>query len=268
MTVLKKQSIERLLVLACLAGEDREMLDGDYRPVDIIAGNYDARTDVTGNNEVSELARSFNRMSERLQMTLAELREHKEQLELRIQQRTLELEAANRKLEALSRSDGLTGLGNRRHLDEVLETEWRRATRLGLPVSFVLLDVDHFKPFNDHYGHQAGDGCLIRIGAALADYAQRAGELAARYGGEEFAIVLPGSSAVEAAALAEAVRQSILKLGIPHAKAPTGVVTVSLGVATRIPGPSDMPIGLISEADKALYRAKEEGRNRVMAVEG
>jgi diguanylate cyclase (GGDEF)-like protein len=230
---------------------------------EIIAGNYDARAEVTGSNEVSELARSFNRMSERLQLTLGELREHKERLEERVSQRTMELEAVNKTLAVLSISDGLTGLANRRHLDEVLEREWRRAIRASQPISFILLDVDHFKAFNDHYGHQAGDDCLIRIAAVLADHVQRASELAARYGGEEFAIILPETTAADAAALADTVRQAVLRLAIPHEMSSSGVVTISLGVFTRVPNAREGVSTLIAEADKALYRAKLAGRNRL-----
>lgn len=230
---------------------------------DIIGGNYQARADVSGNNEVSELARAFNLMGEHVLKLLGDLGEHNARLEERVRDRTAALEAANQKLALLSTSDGLTGLANRRQLDHVLDVEWRRAVRHAGPIALVMVDVDHFKHFNDHYGHQEGDECLRQIASVLAHHAQRSGELAARYGGEEFAIVLPGADADEAGALAEEVRRAIVGLAMPHVMSEFAVVTVSLGVASVIPDGSEGVSGLIAAADRALYRAKAAGRNRV-----
>ncbi len=233
---------------------------------EIIAGNYDARADESGSEEIITLARSFNRMAMRLHLTLGELREQQTHLEERVHARTAELEAVNRQLAILSMSDGLTGLANRRHLDEVLDAEWRRAGRQKQPLTLVMADVDHFKSFNDHYGHLEGDECLRRVGAVLVAQTRRAGELAARYGGEEFAIVLPGAELTEALAWAEETLLAVAELAIPHAGSEFGIVTLSLGLASLLPDCSADVSHLITEADKALYRAKAEGRNRVVMM--
>ncbi|MEW6125341.1 MAG: sensor domain-containing diguanylate cyclase [Pseudomonadota bacterium] len=175
-----------------------------------------------------------------------------------------ERKLAEERVEAMAYVDGLTGIANRRHFDGFLEQEWRRASRSGTPLALVMLDIDHFKPFNDHYGHQAGDDCLRRIGSALQDFAQRAGDLAARYGGEEFALVLANTELEPAARIAEEVRAAVLALGIPHAHSPVDrVLTVSLGVASMRPNKEAAPERLIKMADQALYAAKKAGRNRV-----
>ncbi len=177
------------------------------------------------------------------------------------------LEEANRTLQRLSATDGLTGIANRRHLDERLEQEWRRAMRDALPVAFVMADVDDFKAFNDRYGHQDGDDCLIRVAEAVATHAGRPAELAARYGGEEFALLLPGVDLQAAKNLAERLRDAVETLGIPHASSRAGSrVTLSLGVACLIPGRGSSPSALIAEADRALFAAKAGGRNRVVAA--
>ncbi|MGI4846461.1 MAG: diguanylate cyclase [Janthinobacterium lividum] len=185
-------------------------------------------------------------------------------LEQRVAERTAQLEEANRKLATLSITDGLTGLANRRRFDEYLRSESARAARAGQPLAVIMLDVDYFKKFNDRYGHQAGDACLIRVADALAAGTRRSGDLAARYGGEEFSIVLPDTSAGQAHAIGEALRGAIEALDIAHAGAATGRVTISVGVAIRAPQEAGDPDTLMRRADLALYRAKEAGRNRVV----
>jgi diguanylate cyclase (GGDEF)-like protein len=231
----------------------------------IMGGDYGTRAAEGGPAEIAELAGSFNKMLERLKFTLMELHDHERDLEARIRERTAELEEANRQLETLSLSDALTGLGNRRQLDQALAAEWRRAIRQGQALAFVLIDVDHFKAYNDRYGHPAGDVCLRQVGQTLARFAQRAGELAARYGGEEFAILLPATGAAEARHLAEAIRRAICDLAIAHEAAPSGLVTVSQGVAVLIPSEGQDAADLVRLADQALYQAKALGRNRVVA---
>lgn len=170
---------------------------------------------------------------------------------------------ANQALERLACMDGLTGLSNRRHMDSIAAQEWRRAQRDGRPLSFVLLDVDHFKRFNDRYGHPDGDQCLRRVGERLRAVARRPGDLTARYGGEEFALVLPSTSLAGATMLANEVRLAVRALAIPHADSAHGIVTVSVGVATIVPS-ADQEVGtVIAAADAALYRAKAAGRDRV-----
>lgn len=185
-------------------------------------------------------------------------------LEEKVRLRTLELEAANRKLEDLSNTDALTGLANRRRFDTVWELEWQRALRQGFALAVAMIDVDHFKDYNDHYGHQAGDDCLRRLAQVLAAASQRSGELAARYGGEEFVIVLPAVNAEDAMANAERIRSAVQALNIVNAvDIPAGMLTVSIGVACRVPTAYDSPASLLRAADAALYEAKRQGRNRV-----
>ena len=169
----------------------------------------------------------------------------------------------------LATLDGLTGIANRRSLDETLEREWRRCARAELPLSMLLIDVDRFKALNDTQGHQQGDECLRRIGAVLGAAVRRASDLAARYGGEEFVLLLPETDAVGAAAVAERVRAEVEALALPHPSAGLagGVVTVSVGGATLWPMPSEEASGprrLVSMADQCLYEAKRTGRNRTM----
>jgi len=190
-----------------------------------------------------------------------------EQLEQSVRERTADLEAANHQLAALSSTDALTGLANRRRFDEVWEAEWQRAARLGLPLALALIDVDNFKAYNDHYGHQAGDVCLRQVAGILAAEARRSGEVVARYGGEEFVLVLPGASAAEARTVAERIRAAVEGRGMQHDHSPVaGVVTVSIGVASARVQRAEQAEALLKEADVALYHAKNQGRNRVMTA--
>ena len=171
---------------------------------------------------------------------------------------------------AMAMTDGLTGLSNRRAFDAELERQWTNVLEESSQVSLVLLDIDHFKKFNDEYGHLAGDDCLRVVGAAVKS-AVRSADVVARYGGEEIAIILPATDPSEAAVVAEAVRNAIENLNIPHAGNPEGggKVTASLGIATalaRAGGAIRMPESLLLSADKALYMAKSEGRNCVRKV--
>jgi diguanylate cyclase (GGDEF)-like protein len=163
-------------------------------------------------------------------------------------------------------SDGLTGIANRRHFDVAIEKEMRRAMRTDSPLSLLMIDIDHFKDYNDHYGHQQGDDCLIRVAAELAAMLQRPTDLLARYGGEEFAAILPDTDAAQALGMAEAIRQRAADLRIPHARTGNDVkhITVSIGVATQQPQQQLAISALIGAADRALYLAKRAGRNRVM----
>jgi diguanylate cyclase (GGDEF)-like protein len=180
-----------------------------------------------------------------------------------------DLASANRELEKLSRQDGLTGIANRRYFDSYLVTEVRRAAREKAPVSLILSDVDHFKAFNDCYGHQAGDDCLRRVAAALSSAGRRPADLAARYGGEEFAIVLPGTVLEGAVDVAQAVSRVIDGLAIPHARSAVDqTVTLSQGVVSLIPEKESASEDLIQRADQALYMAKQQGRNRYVVFGG
>lgn len=180
----------------------------------------------------------------------------------------LALRLRTQQLLRLASVDGLTGLANRRAFDQTLALEWRRARRNHTPLSLVMIDIDYFKPFNDRYGHQAGDDCLRDVAVSLGQAAERPGELVARYGGEEFAVILPFCAAEAGLALAEKMRQRVAGLALPHEKSPiAGHVTISAGVATL---DGDMPTealpdeaSLIQAADRALYTAKAGGRDRV-----
>ena len=178
------------------------------------------------------------------------------------------LEASNVVLRQLSTQDGLTGLPNRRHLDDILEREWRRCQRSGKVMSLILIDIDGFKLYNDHYGHQGGDDCLRMVAQALKAGMMRGGDTAARYGGEEFAIILPETDSQGAAAVGERLREKVEDLRLSHEKSPcSDHVTISVGVATSMPSLKTSIAGLIQEADRALYQAKRNGRNRVVTKE-
>lgn len=202
--------------------------------------------------------------AEQLRLRVA-LAQANTELEDKVQQRTQALEEVNHQLEVLSVTDALTRLANRRRFDAVWLDEWQRALRQATPLAVIMLDVDHFKAYNDHYGHQQGDECLRRVGEVLLTTVRRAGELVARYGGEEFVVVLPGTSVIHAMAVAESIRANIQAAGIAHAHSGVAaVVTVSLGVAVGIPTQGDVRDALVHAADAALYRAKDQGRNRVV----
>ncbi|TSE30674.1 diguanylate cyclase domain-containing protein [Tepidimonas charontis] len=172
-------------------------------------------------------------------------------------------------LRALAFIDGLTGVANRRHFDERLALEWGRAQRLGTPLSLILADVDHFKAYNDHYGHQAGDAVLRHVAQTLRAHVRRPADMVARYGGEEFACLLPDTPLADAQALAERMQQAVRDLAIPHRDSRTApVVTASFGVAAR-EGPAlrgAHPALLLGLADAQLYEAKHQGRARVCAA--
>lgn len=178
-----------------------------------------------------------------------------------------ELEQANTKLAALSVTDALTGLANRRRFDELLVAEWSRATRHRHAFAVIMLDIDYFKQFNDHYGHQAGDACLIKVAAVLQTCGRRAGDVAARYGGEEFVMIVTDTDPASVARFAESVRESIAALQIPHADSPCGVVTVSMGTAAVRSTQGGNPAAVLKLADDMLYEAKRQGRNRVASIE-
>lgn len=171
------------------------------------------------------------------------------------------------KLAALATSDGLTGLANRRHFDERLHAEWTRAKRDGSPLSLLLIDVDHFKKFNDRYGHQAGDRCLRAIARVLSEQIRRPTDLAARYGGEEFALLLPNTDAEGCRQVGEKARAAFHQLGMLHeANGPSRSVTASFGGATIEPAQhtTEAASTLVEAADNALYAAKEHGRDRLV----
>ena len=169
------------------------------------------------------------------------------------------------RLARMSREDALTGIANRRSFDETLTHEWRRSARTSSPLALVMVDVDFFKQYNDRYGHGAGDICLKRIAGVMASAVRRPSDLAARYGGEEFAALLADTPLDGASRIAEIVRTGVDRLAIPHDASPAGRVTVSCGVGVVVPQADMAPTELIGAADRKLYAAKAEGRNRVAA---
>lgn len=195
---------------------------------------------------------------------VATLKETEKVLEQRVAERTEQLERANHRLSSLSITDGLTGIANRRRFDEALADEWKRMERLGQPLALAMIDIDWFKKYNDHYGHQAGDACLVTVAAVLAANIGRTGDLVARYGGEEFVFIAPGVEGSNALAMAQKVCDAISAASMPHEKSLFSRVTVSVGVASIVPTVETRPESLLKLADGALYQAKGAGRNRAM----
>ncbi len=192
-------------------------------------------------------------------------------LERRVIERTAELQKsnealviANQKLEVYSQTDGLLGIANRKYFDTRLKEEWSRAMREHTPLGVLMIDVDFFKNYNDHYGHQAGDACLQAVAKAASGSMVRASDLLARYGGEEFVVLLPGTSLQGAQKVALGICAAVSALNIPHATSSVADhVTVSVGAASVLPGHDTSAAGAVEAADQALYAAKQQGRNRV-----
>jgi diguanylate cyclase (GGDEF)-like protein len=194
---------------------------------------------------------------------IGQLQESERTLEQRVNDRTEQLEASNQKLQILSNTDGLTGVSNRRHFDLTLQSEFNRARRSMEPLTIALIDIDWFKKYNDHYGHQMGDDCLKQVTLAIAGCVGRAGDTVARYGGEEFVFIASNTDDAAAETIAWKLCEAVRRLQLPHEASPLGHVSISIGVATCVPTEGLLPAQLLSAADKALYRAKGQGRNRV-----
>lgn len=235
--------------------------------------------------EIRALFGEFNALLRRLDLSYGQLRESLEEANLLrrrmehvlderdaiisqrtadLQSRTAQLERANAALQRVATEDALTGVANRRAFDEFLALVWRLSLREHVPVSLILIDIDRFKSYNDHLGHQAGDDCLRQVAHALRGQAKRPLDLAARYGGEEFAIVLGRTDLAEAVDIAQMVRRAVETMRIDHAFGGiSGIVTISLGVASMLPDETTEAEDLIAMADNNLYAAKDRGRNRV-----
>jgi len=195
-----------------------------------------------------------------LKIEIEKSREHEKEL-LKI---TKILEKANVVLSQMSLVDALTGIANRRDFDRTLELEWKRCRRDKLDLSLIMLDIDHFKNFNDMYGHLAGDECLKDVVEVIKSNIKRPADKAARFGGEEFILILPETDVNGAFSIAESIRKDVISLKIPHESSPVSErVTISAGISSIIPDTGVMMKKLIENADKALYRAKSNGRNRV-----
>ena len=244
-SVLQKEvaiPLEKLIRATKLVGLSGEQLDYSILPTQ-------------SKDEISELAKDFATMANRIQ-------EAQEGLEAKIKERTLALNEANCVLLELSTTDGLTGIANRRRFDAALKEEWKRAQRMENYLMLAILDVDWFKEYNDHYGHQAGDECLQKIAQLIEAQSHRAGDLVARYGGEEFAMIITTTDHGSALVFAQQICKIIENEEIPHPLSPLGHLTISIGVAGSIPREGEEPEALLKKADKALYRAKNQGRNQ------
>lgn len=170
---------------------------------------------------------------------------------------------ATEKMTELVLTDPLTGLNNRRRFDQGLASEWDRAAREKKPIAVLMIDIDHFKAFNDAHGHSAGDECLKTVGQALRSHCARPGDLVCRWGGEEFAVILPGTDAAGAGHLARELVEAVRNLGLEHGNSPSGpCVTISAGSAAAMPSAENSRAALVEKADAALYAAKQAGRNR------
>nr|WP_277873724.1 diguanylate cyclase [Leptolyngbya sp. FACHB-60] len=240
-----------------------------------------------GRDEIAQLSRSVAQLFANLEQQTSLLQQFNADLEAQVAARTatlkqlnqqlqteidvrrqaeLALQSANQELQRLTLVDSLTAIANRRHFDQYLEQEWRRAVREHQPFSLILLDIDYFKLYNDHYGHQAGDACLRLVAQTIVQTIHRATDLAARYGGEEFAVVLPNTDAHGAVYLAETLRQAVKALHMSHARSTVSPwITLSLGIATCQPSVTLNSINLITAADTRLYQAKQQGRDRIQA---
>lgn len=198
-------------------------------------------------------------------MRVQTLKAQERKLTALVHERTAALHVANQRLQQLATEDALTGLANKRRLDEVVAAEWHRAIRIERPIAYLQIDVDHFKLYNDAYGHLVGDDCLRRVAMVIAASVRGATDLAARQGGEEFAVVLSDTDEEGGRVVAEKIRAGVEALDLEHRASPVApVVTVSVGVATAVPSKGGSPTEMIAAADRALYAAKAAGRNRVV----
>ncbi len=233
----------------------------------VIDGNFDIKINNGRNDEIGRLINIFNQMILKIKGYMAGLRLANEQLEKanidleqKVQQRT-------KQLELLSNLDGLTGIANRRKMDDNLNHEWKFALRNRQPLSLIILDIDFFKNYNDTYGHPAGDACLKKIVKALSGSLKRSTDFAARYGGEEFVVILGNTAQTGAAEIAEEIRKAVEDLHIPHASSPfSSSVTISLGISTLVSFTNISLPGFIKSADEALYAAKQSGKNCCVSV--
>ncbi|MBE9228078.1 diguanylate cyclase [Phormidium sp. LEGE 05292] len=257
---------EKLPIVRALKGEASSADDVEIHQDDRIIPLESWGTPIY--NEVGELQYAIVVFQDITQRKQAEkiLSNYNRTLEQQVAERTAELQRANQQLARLATLDGLTKIANRRRFDDYLAIEWQRHLREQQSLALILIDIDYFKRYNDHYGHQGGDECLIRVAQTLTEVPQRSSDLVARYGGEEFAAILPNTDLNGGLMIAESMRQAIASLAIPHAQSDVNeYITLSLGVAVLIPTIDQNPEDLIAKADEALYNAKHQGRDRAIA---
>ena len=224
---------------------------------DITQGSLTTRTSVSGNDEFLSLNRHINTMVNTLSRQIEQHRQTSEELAER-----------NQQLDRLAKIDGLTRINNHRYFFETLRYEWNRMQREQQPISLLFIDLDYFKQYNDHYGHQSGDECLRSFGLILIEVTKRPADLAARYGGEEFVVLLPNTPLEGAKELGRIIQKKLKLLGIVHEKSDvSSYLTCSIGIVTTIPDSSCSIDAFISASDIAVYEAKNQGRNRIVVSE-
>jgi diguanylate cyclase (GGDEF)-like protein len=247
--------------------------EGKVIPIEVRATPiYDAKGNIVYAmvvlQDISERQQAQKLLAEYYQTLQQEVEARTRELELEIAERKFTeaaLQAANLELQKLAIIDSLTQVANRRWFDEYLTQEWRRMTREKQPLSLILCDIDFFKHYNDTYGHQAGDECLIQVAKAITAAAKRPGDLVARYGGEEFAVILPNTPPQGGVRVAEEIQAIVKQMQLPHPDSQVSqCITLSLGIAGTIPTLDLNANILVTAADRALYRAKKEGRDRLM----
>ena len=233
----------------------------------VAKGNFDITIKIMRQDEIGRLANIFNQMILKIKNYMGDLYQANLELEgvnIHLEQKVLQ---RTKQLEILSNLDGLTGIANRRKMDEYLTHAWNLSFRNKQPLSLIILDIDSFKNYNDTYGHPAGDECLKKIASTISGSLKRSTDFTARYGGEEFVIILSNTDQAEALAVSECIRREIEALQIPHASSPvSAVVTVSLGVSTFLNSKNGSLPGFIQSADEALYVAKRSGKNCSFSV--
>jgi diguanylate cyclase (GGDEF)-like protein len=226
---------------------------------EIATGHFDRTINIRGIRELELLGHSFNQMVQHLQQSFSALATQNAELII--------LNKRKEELEHLAEVDSLTQIGNRRCFDERLQWEWQRSLHQNQPLSLILFDVDYFKPYNDSFGHQVGDECLRKIAAMAKHAVNRPDDVVCRYGGEEFAVILPNTNIQGAMLIAERTRQAVHHLKIPHPRSEVSpIVTISQGVATTIPQSESQAEVLLAQADRALYTAKQQGRDRIAVL--
>ncbi len=239
----------------------REQKKNDWFPIVFLTTHEDDQSFIKGISAGGDayVLKSLN--PTRLRYTVMAM-ERIYEMRRKLQQTQLELQQANLELERLSLRDQLTGLGNRRHFDNNLNTYFALSRRNKSPLSLIICDIDYFKQYNDAFGHPQGDLCLTEVAKVIAEVLKRSTDTICRYGGEEFVAILPETPLPEARRLAEKIRQTLWERNLPHGSDATRRVSLSLGVASYL-GQYKMPQTLLEEADAALYKAKQNGRNRV-----